>query len=235
MTTSQELDGQATDGTGGRHPELPPFDAERAEAAVRELLIAIGEDPDREGLRDTPGRVARSYQELFSGLRADPPPCSTARSPRTTTSSSSSGTSRCSRCASTTCCPSTGSRTSPTSPVREGRVTGLSKLARLVDLYARRPQVQERLTTPDRRRPRRAPRHAGCARGDRRRAPVHVVARRPQARGTHDDVGRARQLQDVGQHPGGGPQPHPGRLRWGCPPAPSRPGRTGCPIRAGAS
>ena len=48
------------------------FDAERAEAAVRELLIAVGEDPDREGLRDTPARVARAYREVFSGMFTDP-------------------------------------------------------------------------------------------------------------------------------------------------------------------
>ena len=57
-----------------RRPALdnpPPFDRERAERAVRELLLAVGENPDREGLLDTPGRVARAYQELFSGLRED--------------------------------------------------------------------------------------------------------------------------------------------------------------------
>ena len=56
-----------------RGPEnVPPFDHERAEAAVRELLAAIGEDPDREGLRDTPARVARAYAELTAGLRMAP-------------------------------------------------------------------------------------------------------------------------------------------------------------------
>src|SRR5215208_5797448 len=52
--------------------DIPPFDQARAEAAVRELLAAVGEDPDREGLRDTPARIARMYAEIFGGLREDP-------------------------------------------------------------------------------------------------------------------------------------------------------------------
>ena len=63
-----------------------PIDLARAEAAVRELLIAIGEDPDREGLLDTPGRVARAYAEIFAGLRRTPPTCS-RRPSRSTTKS----------------------------------------------------------------------------------------------------------------------------------------------------
>ena len=55
------------------YADVPPFDHARAEAAVRELLIAIGEDPDRDGLRDTPGRVARSYEELVRGIRSTLP------------------------------------------------------------------------------------------------------------------------------------------------------------------
>ena len=89
--------GQSTsDGDGGRSGELrrraadgrivPEFDRPRAEAAVRELLIAVGEDPDREGLRDTPARVARAYAENFAGLYTDPDRCSTRPSTRTTRS-----------------------------------------------------------------------------------------------------------------------------------------------------
>jgi GTP cyclohydrolase IA len=145
VTTSQELDGQPTNGTGPV-PELPPFDAERAEAAVRELLIAIGEDPEREGLRDTPGRVARSYQELFAGLRADPP----AVLDRTFSENHDELVlvrdipmfSMCEH----HLVPFHGVAHVGYIPNPDGRVTGLSKIARLVDLYARRPQVQERLT-----------------------------------------------------------------------------------------
>ncbi|GAA1308852.1 GTP cyclohydrolase I FolE [Pseudonocardia xinjiangensis] len=122
------------------------MDRERAEAAVRELLIAIGEDPERDGLRDTPARVARAYEEIFAGLYVDPdtvlektfdehhqelilvkdiPVFSTCEHHLV---------------------PFHGMAHVGYIPNVDGRVTGLSKLARLVDLYARRPQVQERLT-----------------------------------------------------------------------------------------
>ncbi|MET3861144.1 GTP cyclohydrolase I [Dietzia sp. 2505] len=122
------------------------FDAERAEAAVRELLIAVGEDPEREGLLDTPARVARAYREVFAGLYTDPadvlsktfdedhrelvlvrdiPIYSTCEHHLV---------------------PFHGVAHIGYIPGRSGAVTGLSKLARLVDLYAKRPQVQERLT-----------------------------------------------------------------------------------------
>jgi GTP cyclohydrolase I len=140
------------DGAGGPvgaavAPEWPGFDAERAEAAVRELLIAIGEDPEREGLRDTPARVARSYQELFAGLRADP----AAVLDRTFSENHEELVlvrdipmfSMCEH----HLLPFHGLAHVAYIPGPHGHVTGLSKLARLVDLYARRPQVQERLTT----------------------------------------------------------------------------------------
>jgi GTP cyclohydrolase IA len=113
---------------------------------VRELLIAVGEDPDREGLRDTPARVARAYEEIFQGLYSDPddvldrtfdehhqelilvkdiPMFSVCEHHLV---------------------PFHGVAHVGYIPNTDGRVTGLSKLARLVDLYARRPQVQERLT-----------------------------------------------------------------------------------------
>ncbi|MGD9526032.1 MAG: GTP cyclohydrolase I FolE [Pseudonocardia sp.] len=122
------------------------MDRARAEAAVRELLLACGEDPDREGLRDTPARVARAYEEIFAGLYTDPdsvlertfdeqhqelilvrdiPVYSTCEHHLVTFH---------------------GTAHVGYIPNEDGRVTGLSKLARLVDLYARRPQVQERLT-----------------------------------------------------------------------------------------
>jgi GTP cyclohydrolase I len=123
------------------------FDQERAEAAVRELLYAIGEDPDRNGLQDTPARVARAYREMFAGLYTDPdkvlstmfdedhdelvivkeiPLYSTCEHHLVAFH---------------------GVAHVGYIPGTAGRVTGLSKIARLVDLYAKRPQVQERLTS----------------------------------------------------------------------------------------
>ena len=121
-------------------------DHARAEAAVRELLIAVGEDPDRPGLQNTPGRVARAYAETFAGLWQDPyevlatvfdedhdelvlvkdiPMYSTCEHHLV---------------------PFHGVAHVGYIPGEDGKVTGLSKLARLVDIYARRPQVQERMT-----------------------------------------------------------------------------------------
>jgi len=127
-------------------PARAPFDQDRAEAAVRELLLAVGEDPDREGLRETPARVARAYREVFAGLHEDPteglhkifaedhqelvlvrdiPIYSTCEHHLV---------------------PFYGVAHIGYIPGKDGHVTGLSKLARLADMYAKRPQVQERLT-----------------------------------------------------------------------------------------
>ena len=124
-----------------------PFDHARVEAAVRELLVAIGEDPDREGLRDTPARVTRAYAELFSGMRM------AAEDVLTTTFDIGHDEmvlvkdievwSMCEH----HLVPFTGVAHIGYIPSEDGRITGLSKLARLVEVYARRPQVQERLTT----------------------------------------------------------------------------------------
>ena len=125
----------------------PHYDAPRAEAAVRELLLAIGEDPDRDGLRETPARVARAYAETFAGLYQDP------RDILATTFELGHEEMILVKdiAVYSTCehhlVPFHGVAHVAYIPGPDGRVTGLSKIARLVDLYARRPQVQERLTS----------------------------------------------------------------------------------------
>ena len=124
-----------------------PVDLPRAEAAVREFLVAIGEDPEREGLLDTPGRVARAAREFFAGLWQDPadvlsktfsidheeliivrdiPMYSTCEHHLL---------------------PFHGVAHIGYIPAPDGKVTGLGKLGRLVEVFARRPQVQEQITT----------------------------------------------------------------------------------------
>jgi len=127
--------------------ELPAYDHPRAEAAIRELLHAIGEDPDREGLRDTPARVARAYAELTAGLRMTPEDVLT-----TTFDLGHEEMVLVRDIELWSMCehhlvPFTGVAHVGYIPAETGKITGLSKLARLVDVYAKRPQVQERLTS----------------------------------------------------------------------------------------
>jgi GTP cyclohydrolase I len=127
--------------------EVPPFDEKRAEDAVRELLIAVGEDPDREGLLETPARVARAYAEMLQGMRQRPEEVLT-----TTFDIGHDEMILVKDIELWSMCehhlvPFTGVAHVGYIPHEDGRITGLSKLARLVDVYARRPQVQERLTT----------------------------------------------------------------------------------------
>lgn len=121
-------------------------DHERARAAVRDLLIAVGEDPDREGLVDTPERVARAYEEIFAGLHQDPSEVLT----KTFNEDHRELVLVRDIPVYSTCehhlVPFYGKAHIGYIPGKLGKVTGLSKLARLVDLYAKRPQVQERLT-----------------------------------------------------------------------------------------
>ena len=124
-----------------------PFDAARAEAAVRELLIAVGEDPDRDGLLNTPARVARAYAEMFAGLRQTPEEVLA-----TTFDLDHDELVLVKDIELYSTCehhlvPFHGVAHVGYIPGADGRITGLSKLARLVDVYAKRPQVQERLTT----------------------------------------------------------------------------------------
>lgn len=124
----------------------PVFDQPRAEAAIRELLYAIGEDPDRHGLVDTPARVARSYREMFAGLYSDPDTVLD-----TTFDEQHDELVLIKEIPMYSTCEHHlvafhGVAHVGYIPGHDGRVTGLSKIARLVDMYAKRPQVQERLT-----------------------------------------------------------------------------------------
>jgi GTP cyclohydrolase I len=125
-------------------PLRKPVDLERIGRAVREILAAVGEDPDREGLLETPARVARMYEELFAGLRMDP----TTPLKKTFAEKYDEMVlvkdihfeSMCEH----HLLPFFGK--AHIGYIPNGRIVGLSKLARLVEIYAKRPQVQERLT-----------------------------------------------------------------------------------------
>ncbi len=145
----RRVDGVGQDpATGDPVADLPDagIDQERVAAAVREILIAVGEDPDRPGLVDTPARVARAYAETFAGLAQDP------HEVLATTFDEDHDElvlvkdiplfSTCEH----HLVPFHGLAHVGYIPGADGRVTGLSKLARLVEVYARRPQVQERMT-----------------------------------------------------------------------------------------
>ncbi|MFG3347372.1 GTP cyclohydrolase I FolE [Streptomyces sp. NPDC101158] len=138
MTDPVTLDGEGTIGE---------FDEKRAENAVRELLIAVGENPDREGLQQTPARVARAYRELLAGMRQEPEDVLT-----TTFDLGHDEMVLVKDIELVSFCehhllPFHGVAHVGYIPAESGKITGLSKLARLVDVFARRPQVQERLTT----------------------------------------------------------------------------------------
>ncbi|MFD3515875.1 GTP cyclohydrolase I FolE [Streptomyces sp. NPDC058657] len=138
MTDPVTLDGEGSIGV---------FDEKRAENAVRELLIAVGEDPDREGLRATPGRVARAYKEIYAGLWQKPEDVLTTTfdlgHDEMVLVKDIEVMSSCEH----HLVPFHGVAHVGYIPSADGKITGLSKLARLVDVFARRPQVQERLTT----------------------------------------------------------------------------------------
>lgn len=123
------------------------FDLPRIERAVREILLAVGEDPDRDGLRDTPGRVARAMTEQFGGLLLAPGDVLTtvfdADHEEMVLVRDIEMYSTCEH----HLVPFFGQAHVGYIPNEKGQITGLSKLARLVDVYARRPQVQERMTS----------------------------------------------------------------------------------------
>jgi GTP cyclohydrolase I len=120
-----------------------PVDLERIAAAVREILLAIGENPDREGLRETPERVARMYEEMFSGLRKDPAvvlrKTFTQKYDEMVLVKNIGFESMCEH----HLLPFLGK--AHIAYVPKGRIVGLSKLARIVEILSRRPQVQERM------------------------------------------------------------------------------------------
>ena len=122
-----------------------PYDQERAEKAVRELLLALGEDPAREGLLETPARVARAFKENFEGLWQKPEDVLTTTfdigHEELVIIRDIEVFSHCEHHLT----PFHG--VAHVGYIPSGKITGLSKVARLVDLFARRPQVQERLTT----------------------------------------------------------------------------------------
>ena len=135
--SAPDADGSRTDGV----------DLARVEKAVRELLIAIGEDPERSGLVRTPERVARAYAEMFAGLFVDPDEVL-----QTTFDENHDELVLVKDIPLYSICehhlvPWHGKAAVGYIPGEDGRITGLSKLARVVDLYAKRPQVQERLTS----------------------------------------------------------------------------------------
>ena len=143
MVASVTEVGGTTENTNG----LPPVDLERIAAAVREILLAIGEDPDRDGLKRTPARVAAMYSEIFAGLRE-----SADHHLQVTFEADHDEMVMVRDIPLYSCCehhlvPFLGKAHVAYIPGNDGRITGLSKLARLVDAYAKRPQVQERLTS----------------------------------------------------------------------------------------
>ncbi|WP_149115430.1 GTP cyclohydrolase I FolE [Limnoglobus roseus] len=124
--------------------EYQPVDVERIKHAVREILLAVGEDPDREGLLETPDRVARMYAEVFSGLHTNPAihlqKLFTQKHDEMVIVKDIEFASCCEH----HLLPFTGKAHIGYLP--DGKVVGLSKLARVVDVVAKRPQVQERMT-----------------------------------------------------------------------------------------
>ena len=134
------------DSLGQPQADRPPVDQERIERAVREILIAVGENPDRDGLGDTPARVARMYAEQFAGLRQEPEDVLTtvfdAHHDEIVLVRDIEVYSMCEH----HLVPFFGKAHIGYIPNEKGEITGLSKLARVADVFARRPQVQERMT-----------------------------------------------------------------------------------------
>lgn len=162
---TREYDTDSADEDPGLHPELDSLaarlvdgringspvadsvDLPRIEAAVREILLAVGENPDRDGLKRTPGRVARAYAELFAGLRVDPSYVLKSAFDEDHNELVLVRDIEVQSFCEHHLLPFLGVAHVGYIPGPDGKVAGLSKLARLVEVYARRPQVQERLTS----------------------------------------------------------------------------------------
>ncbi|GAB3228941.1 GTP cyclohydrolase I FolE [Glycomyces halotolerans] len=147
MAELDNLAARLLDGRINGSPVEDAVDLPRIEAAVREILTAVGEDPDRPGLKETPRRVARAYAELFAGLRVDPEEVL-----KTSFDEDHNELILVRDIEVQSFCehhllPFTGVAHVGYIPGDSGQVAGLSKLARLVEVYSRRPQVQERLTS----------------------------------------------------------------------------------------
>ena len=173
------------------------------EEAVREILVEIGEDPDRQGLVGTPDRVHRMYAELTAGYHVDPDRLINGAVfdvdySEMVVVKDIPFYSLCEH----HLLPFFGM--AHVAYIPKGRVIGLSKIPRIVEMYARRLQVQERHDPADRRLPQPAAGAAGRRRRRRGEPPVRDHARHPEARHDHDDVRRPRALPL--------PRPHPRRV-----------------------
>jgi GTP cyclohydrolase I len=130
--------------TPTKNGPAPHIDHQRIEAAVREILLAVGEDPDREGLEETPARVARMYEEMFAGLHRDPRELLTKTFKQKYDEMVLVKEIRFDSCCEHHLLPFFGQAHIAYLP--QGKIVGLSKLARVVEVLSRRPQVQERMT-----------------------------------------------------------------------------------------
>ncbi len=189
-----------------RYPPEHRVDLPRIERAVREILVAVGEDPNREGLRDTPARVARAYEFLFAGLNVDP-----ARQLTVGFQEDHHEMVLIRDIPFYSTCehhilPMIGK--AHVGYIPDGKVVGLSKLARVVEGYSRRPQLQERLTAQVSRRPPRRPRSSGSHRRGGGRSPLYDGQGRPEAGQCDRHQRRARRLRQGPAHPPGGHEPH---------------------------
>ena len=211
--TSVAID-DITGSRGRDHAGEAPTDNGKVEAAVREILLEIGEDPDRQGLLGTPERVHRMYTELTAGYHVDPDRLINGAIFDVDYSEmvivkDIPFYSLCEH----HLLPFFG--TAAVAYIPRGRVIGLSKIPRIVEMYARRLQVQERLTQEIAHFLAGSPGAAGRRRRHRGDPPVRGHARRAQARDGHDDLVRARAV----------PDPRPDPLRVPRPPRAARPRR----------
>ena len=188
-------------------------DREKIEQGVRLILEGVGEDPGRGGLRETPSRVARMYEEILGGIGADPTPLVTVVDGADFDEMIMVRDIPLSSLCEHHMIPFNGKAHVAYVPNRSGQITGLSKVARVVDVLSKRLQVQERLTTQIAETIEQALVAARRVRRDRGRAPVHDDARREEARRRDGDVGRPRALPIRRTDTPGGDAPHRDALR----------------------